>query len=119
MNRECLKPGSASKPKFRVVEPESLETSAMPADYNHYRANPDELLPRYAGKYVAIINHAIVDSDDDERVLRERLSAKYGDTPATVNRVTAGPQVFRDYTAFTEENLHRLSKSRGANVDGV
>ena len=95
VERECLKPGSTPKPKFRLGEPESLEVVDRLEEFNYYRAHVDELLPKYEGKYIALINRTIVDAGDDERALRQRASNKYGiSAPVLITRVTAGPRIF-------------------------
>ena len=97
VDRACLKPGSTPKPKFRVGEPENLAEADRRQDYAYFLANVDELLPKYRDKYVAIINRTIVDSDEDERSLEERVHTKYGREPATIVRVTPGPRVMSLY----------------------
>ena len=95
VDRECLKPGSTPKPKFRVGEPESLEVEDRLEEFNYYRAHVDELLPKYEGKYIALINRTIVDAGDDERALLQRANDKYGiSAPVLITRVTAGPRIF-------------------------
>lgn len=89
--RDCLKPGSTPRPKFRVGEPESLESCSRQEEYNYFRANIDELLPDYEGQFVAIIDRTIVDADADEMVLTARLRGKYESRNILTSRVTRGP----------------------------
>ena len=113
VDRECLKPGSTPRPKFRVGEPESLEKCDRQQEHAYFRAHVDELLPKYAGKFVALINRTIVDVDDDERALSKRVGAKYGSSLTTITQVTAGPRII-DFTSrptrskYTEPDIVRL-----------
>lgn len=91
--RDCLKPGSPPRPKFRVGEPESLESCGRQEEYNYFRANIDELLPDYEGQFVAIIDRTIVDADADEMVLTARLRGKYESRNIFTSRVTRGPRI--------------------------
>ena len=91
--RDCLKPGSPPRPKFRVGEPESLENCGRQEEYNYFRANIDELLPDYEGQFVAIIDRTIVDADADEMVLTARLRGKYESRNIFTSRVTRGPRI--------------------------
>ena len=93
VDRECLRPGSTPKPKFRFGEPENPQDANSTEDYAYYRANVDELLPEFEGKYVAIINRTIVDTDDDERSLEQRVYAKYERKSITIARVSPGPRI--------------------------
>ena len=119
VDRECLKPGSAPRPKFRFGEPENPENADMQADYAYYRANVDELLPKYVGKYVALINRTIVDVDDEKKALSDRVHAKYGAGAILVTQVSPGPRILYDYTLFTERNFHLLSGSQDADAGRV
>ena len=56
VDRKCLTPGATAKPKFSFGEPHDIEDADLKVDYEYYRANVDELLPRYRNKFVAIIN---------------------------------------------------------------
>ena len=49
-----------------------------------------QLLSMYEGKYVAVLNGQVVDSDVDERVLVQRVYQKFGYQPMYVQWVTAG-----------------------------
>ena len=91
--RDCLKPGSPPRPKFRVGEPESLESCGRQEEYNYFRANIDELLPDYEGQFVAIIDRTIVDADADEMTLTARLKGKYESRNIFTSRVTRGPRI--------------------------
>ena len=49
-----------------------------------------QLLPMYEGKYVAVLNGQVVDSDVDERALVQRVYQKFGYQPMYVQLVTSG-----------------------------
>jgi hypothetical protein len=63
-----------------------------------------QLLPMYEGKYVAVLDGQVVDSDIDERALVQRVYQRFGYQPIYVQLVTSGslpvyrlmsPQVMR------------------------
>jgi len=49
-----------------------------------------QLLSMYEGKYVAVLNGQVVDSDVDERALVPRVYQKFGYQPMSVQLVTLG-----------------------------
>lgn len=49
-----------------------------------------QLLSMYEGKYVAVLNGQVVDSDVDERALVQRVYQKFGYQPMYVQLVTSG-----------------------------
>ena len=113
VERECLRPGSTPKPRFRVGQPENVEECNPEADYAYFRLHVDELLPEYEGNYVAIINRTIVDSDKDRTALSERIGAKFGHAPMLVTRVSAGPRIFsrlprRSSSVITEPDFVQI-----------
>lgn len=110
--RECLKTGSTPKPKFSFGEPESLEVSEFRKDINYFRAHMDELLPEFRGKYVAIINQTIVDSDVEYVPLMDRVHGKYGDRPIVIEEIPPRPRINRN------PGFRRLQKTQGENAQG-
>ena len=118
VERECLKPGATPKPKFKIGEPENLEEADVQADYAYYRANVDELLPKYQNKYVAIINRTIVDADAARLALSTRIRAKYGNGPILVTRVTPGPRIAHFTSIISEQNFNAVfgETTQGAEV---
>ena len=54
-----------------------------------------ELLPRYRGKFVAIHDGQVVDSDTDDIALVQRVHARVGYVPIHVGLVTDQPPVAR------------------------
>ncbi len=119
VERECLKPGSTPKPKFRFGEPESLEVSDLRKDMEYFRAHVDELLPDYRGKYVAIINQTVIDSDLEYVPLMDRVHAKYGDRPIVIEEIPARPRIYHNHTIFREENSQAMSGKAGGETEGV
>ena len=117
--RECLKPGSTPRPKFNVGEPESLEVSELRKDMEFFRANVNDLLPEYQGKYVAVINQTVVDSDVEYVPLMDRVHAKYGDRPIVIEELPPRPKIYRNHTVFKEENLQAVFGNAGGETDGV
>ncbi len=106
VDRRCLQPGSIPRPKFRRGEPESLEGGDPDREYAYFRANVDELLPQYEGKYVAIINRTLVDSDTDESSLQKRVQDKYESPALFTTRVTRGPGIMESPGRF----VHRYTE---------
>lgn len=43
-----------------------------------FEANQQKLLDKYEGKYIAILNREVVDTDDDFSILAERVYSRYG-----------------------------------------
>ena len=117
--RECLKPGSTPRPKFNVGEPESLEVSELRKDMEFFRANVNDLLPEYQGKYVAVINQTVVDSDVEYVPLMDRVHAKYGDRPIVIEELPPRPKIYRNHTVFKEENFEAVFGKTGGETDGV
>ena len=117
--RDCLKPGSTPRPKFRVGEPESLEERDFQQEWDYYRANISDLLPQYADKHIAIINRTVVDVDDDRQALSQRVRDKYGKRSLILTQVTPGPQIIQNTNIFLEKNISSLNQGRRAAADGV
>ncbi len=109
VSRECLKPGSTPKPKFRFGEPLNVENANVQADYEYFRANMDELLPEYKERYVAIINKTVVDSDDERPALSRRVRAKYGNGAILMAQVNFMPRIANFPTISTDGNLGKSS----------
>ena len=119
VDRECLKPGSMPKPKFRFGEPHDIDVADIHTDYEHYRANVDELLPGYENKFVAIINKTIVDSDADKTTLHERVRAKYGKRSILVTQVTPGPRIANFTSIINERNFEVIFEREGRESEVV
>jgi hypothetical protein len=52
-----------------------------------YERNRQHLLSRYRGEYVAVLNRAVVDHDDDFAALAERVFKRLGSRPVFMPRV--------------------------------
>jgi len=85
---------TATQPTFEVA----LPTPELPKGEREYRAFLrllPELLATYSGKYVAIHDEQVVDSDPDDVALILRVQAKIGYVPLHVGLVTDAPQLVR------------------------
>lgn len=56
-----------------------------------FQAMHRELFQKYAGKYVAMCDGEVLDSDVDIVVLYDRIHSKYGDDPILISPVTDDP----------------------------
>lgn len=119
VDRECLKPGSTPRPKFRVGEPENLDTAEFRKDMEYFRANVDDLLPEYQGKYVAIINRTVIDSDVEYVPLMDRVHSKYGDRPIVIEEIPSRPRIYRNHTIFKKENFQATLGKVGGETESV
>lgn len=85
---------TATKPAFGV----ELPIPELPKGEREYRAFLrllPELLATHPGKYVAVHNGAVVDSDSDDVALILRVQAKVGYVPIHVGLVTESPPLVR------------------------
>jgi hypothetical protein len=81
----------------------NLETPALPPsnppkgqrEYQAFLRLMPELLPRYHGKFVAIHDGRVVDSDTDDIKLVQRVHNQVGYVPIHVGLVTEQPPVIR------------------------
>jgi hypothetical protein len=64
-------------------------------EYQAFRHLLPELLRTHRGKYVAIHEGQVVDSDTDDIALIQRVHAKYGYVPIHVEQVAEQPTVVR------------------------
>ncbi len=53
-----------------------------------------KLLRTHNGKWIAIFKGKLVDSDDDEQTLIDRVYTKFGDRTMLIRQVTATPRVY-------------------------
>ncbi len=63
------------------------DTGTLRDDLAWYAANAARLERRYAGEYVAIVRHAIVDHGPDFEVLARRVFARFGTRSICMPRV--------------------------------
>lgn len=68
-----------------------LRQSKIADERQYYEENHTEIAEKHLGQYVAIHNHAIVDSDADGRSLSARLRQKLGRTPVAIIFVEEHP----------------------------
>jgi hypothetical protein len=84
----------ASQPTVAVA----LPTPELPKGEREYRAFLrllPELLPAYRGKFVAVHNGKVVDSDPDDVALILRVQRNVGYVPIHVGLVTDAPPLVR------------------------
>jgi|SRR5262249_49842986 len=67
----------------------SAQDDRFAAESQAFWSMHSQLLERYQGKYVAILNGKVVDSDADKRTLAQRLYRQFGYQPIYVQLVTA------------------------------
>ena len=95
LKRDCLKPrrkgtlATASSGLNGVGE----GGSSFQADWAYYQENRDRLLKEYGGRYVAIVDRTVVDSDDEFETLAKRVYATHGYRPIVMTQVEAEPRV--------------------------
>lgn len=68
-----------------------LRQSKIAHERRFYEESHAEIVEKYLGQYVAIHNHAIVDSDADGRSLSARMRQKLGRTPVAIILVEQHP----------------------------
>jgi hypothetical protein len=61
----------------------------------YYDAHRREILRDYKGKFVAVWNSQVIDSDSNKLVLTKRVQERIGKQPAFFTEVTAKPKVYR------------------------
>jgi dUTPase len=84
---------SADAPIIRQDASVMQEQGVLGEDFHraleYYESHRQQLLTRFEGKYVAIINDEVVDFDEDWRRLSERTYRKYGNRPLFMPLVSA------------------------------
>jgi hypothetical protein len=81
---------TADEAVFEVAFP-APEWSKGEREYRAFLRLLPELLPAYRGKFVAIHDGQVVDSDTDDMALVRRVHARVGYVPIHVRRVTERP----------------------------
>ena len=69
----------------------SPQHSRFAAERRAFWAMHAQLLKAYEGKYVAILNAKVVDSDEEKSALAQHLYRRFGYQPIYVQLVTAAP----------------------------
>ena len=67
----------------------STPHSRFAAERRAFGAVHEQLLNAYEGKYVAMLNATVVDSDEDKSALAQRVYRRFGYQPIYVQLVTA------------------------------
>ena len=95
MKRDCLRPQKKASTTGGSVDGDHPgdRNSAFHDDWAYYQANREQLLKKYLGKYVAILDRAVVDSDDEFASLAGRVYAKHGYRPVVMTQVETEPRV--------------------------
>ncbi|MDE2940674.1 MAG: DUF5678 domain-containing protein [Chloroflexota bacterium] len=88
-------------------------------DLEYFRANVDELLPEYRGRFVAVINQTVIDSDVDYVPLMDRVHEKYGDRPIVIEELPPRPRIYHNHTTFRGENSQAMLGKEGRGPDSV
>lgn len=82
-------------PGFMPKHKEAKERAAFEEDLAYYEANREPFLSEYEGKYIAVINRQVVDSDPKFSQLAKRVYEKYGHKDILMTRVAAELKVVR------------------------
>lgn len=77
-----------------TAEPQD-ELKPLEADMAWYEAHRHQLLRRYAGEYLAIVDRKVLDHDLDFNDLAGRVFAKVGVRPIFMPRCVASDQIVR------------------------
>jgi len=99
VNRNCLKP-QPSHPASDALYNNSYQSPAggeqgetFEADLAFFKANREQFLKDYLGKWIAVINQTVVDSDAEFDTLARRVYAKHGYKAILITKVEAEPGV--------------------------
>ncbi len=74
---------------------EAEQTRLIKREIEAYERVKPELLKTHKGKFVAILNGALIDSDEDEGELAERVFDKHGYRTLLIREVTETPRVYQ------------------------
>jgi hypothetical protein len=86
---------SGEKPTSADIEnlaKEAKERAAFEADLAHYRNNQEAFVREYSGRWIAIINRTVVDTDTDFSPLAKRVYERYGYRAILMTKVEAKPR---------------------------
>ena len=98
LKRDCLSPAKGSRaatPGPVANADKGEEETVFEADCAYFEANRKEFLGEYEGKYIALINKEVVDSDPAFSPLAKRVYKKYGYKAILMTKVEAEPRVVR------------------------
>jgi hypothetical protein len=85
---------TTTQPVFEVA-PQAPEPGKGEREYRAFLRMLPELLPEYGGKFVAIHDGRVVDSDADDITLVRRVHARVGYVPIHVGLVSEQPPPVR------------------------
>ena len=69
-----------------------LRQEKIDQERRYYEAHYGELAKQYLNQYIAIHNNAIVDADNDGRILARRVRHKFGRVPIAIIQVQETPE---------------------------
>jgi hypothetical protein len=95
-----INPAKLSPPEFRWPPPPRTKWER---EYGAFRRLLPQLLQTQSGKYVAVHEERVIDTDADEMALIARVLAKIGNVDFHVGRVTDEPE--RVYRSGIVRNL--------------
>ena len=72
--------------------PRNAAEAKMTQEYVAYQVMHEELLAKYAGQYVAIHQGQVIDHDESEALLLQRLNQNYPDEVVLMKQVRPGPE---------------------------
>jgi len=70
---------------------EQAQQQIIEREMQHYLRQHQQLLSRYRGQYIAMLNGEMVDHDADEVALSQRVRARYGQTTLLITPVLPEP----------------------------
>lgn len=69
-----------------------VKADKLSNEVNAFRAMHGKLLAQYRGRYVALHEGQVVDSDADRRALYLRVRSRFGSTPVLIRQVNEIPE---------------------------
>ena len=94
LRRDCLEPrGKTAVAVSPGPNGETEQRETFQEDWAYYEANRDRLSKNYGGKFVAIVDGTVVDSDDEFGTLSQRIYSTYGYRAIVMTRVDTKPPV--------------------------
>lgn len=91
-------------PELKDIKRGEKEQASFDEDVRYYRENLSYFLNKYKGKYIAFINKAVVDKDEDFSQLAKRVFARHGNRDIFMPKVTEKEEVVHIPTPFLERS---------------